>query len=167
MVQGTRDFYPEDMRLRTWLFDEWRKAARLFGFEEYDSSVLESEELYVRKSGAEIVDQLYNFQDKGNRRVSLRPEMTPSLARMVLAKRGSLSMPLKWFSIPQCWRYEKMSRGRRREHYQWNMDIWGISGPEAEAELLGAIVHFFRSVGLTEKDVRIKVFNSVRLLSFA
>jgi hypothetical protein len=119
--KGTRDFYPEDMRLRTWLFDHWRQVAAVYGFLEYDAPVLESESLYTRKAGEEVVGQLYNFRDKGDRAVALRPEMTPSLARMVMAKSGGLPMPLKWFSIPQCWRYERMTRGRRREHFQWNM----------------------------------------------
>lgn len=119
--KGTRDFYPEDMRLRTWLFDHWRQVASVYGFLEYDAPVLESESLYTRKAGEEVVGQLYNFRDKGDRAVALRPEMTPSLARMVMAKAGGLPMPLKWFSIPQCWRYERMTRGRRREHFQWNM----------------------------------------------
>jgi histidyl-tRNA synthetase len=113
-LKGTRDFYPEDYRLRSWLFEKWRNAARMYGFEEYDSPVLEHEDLYIRKAGEEITEQLYNFTDKGGRRLSLRPELTPSLARMVLAKGSSLSMPLKWFSIPQCWRYERTTRGRRR-----------------------------------------------------
>jgi hypothetical protein len=129
-VKGTRDFYPEDMRLRTWLFDHWRNVAAVYGFLEYDAPVLESESLYTRKAGEEVVGQLYNFRDKGDRAVALRPEMTPSLARMVMAKAGGLPMPLKWFSIPQCWRYERMTRGRRREHFQWNMvrihDIYSI-----------------------------------------
>lgn len=120
-VKGTRDFYPEDMRLRNWLFDQWRRVGKLYGFSEYDSPVLESEALYTRKAGEEVTQQLYNFVDKGQRAVSLRPEMTPSLARMVMAKKGALPLPLKWFSIPQCWRYERMTRGRRREHFQWNM----------------------------------------------
>ena len=155
--KGTRDFYPEDMRLRTWLFDNWREVAKSFGFSEYDAPVLESEALYTRKAGEEVTQQLYNFVDKGDRKVALRPEMTPSLARMVMATKGGLPMPLKWFSIPQCWRYERMTRGRRREHFQWNMDIWGVSGEEAEAELLSAMVTFFRNVGLTSDDVGIKV----------
>mmetsp|Transcript_21663 Transcript_21663/g.44681 ORF Transcript_21663/g.44681 Transcript_21663/m.44681 type:complete len:551 (+) Transcript_21663:251-1903(+) len=155
--KGTRDFYPQDMRLRTWLFDQWRTVARTYGFAEYDSPVLESESLYTRKAGEEVTQQLYNFVDKGGRNVALRPEMTPSLARMVMSKKGGLPMPLKWYSIPQCWRYERMTRGRRREHFQWNMDIWGIAGVEAEAELLSAMVTFFDSVGLTSDDVGIKV----------
>lgn len=155
--KGTRDFYPPDMRLRTWLFDKWREVASLYGFSEYDAPVLESESLYTRKAGEEVTQQLYNFVDKGDRAVALRPEMTPSLARMVMAKKGGLSMPLKWFSLPQCWRYERMTRGRRREHYQWNMDVWGVGGIEAEAELLSAMVTFFEKVGLTSEDVGIKV----------
>lgn len=155
--KGTRDFYPADMRLRTWLFDHWRAVAKQHGFSEYDAPVLESESLYTRKAGEEVTQQLYNFVDKGNRAVALRPEMTPSLARMVMAKAGGLAMPLKWFSIPQCWRYERMTRGRRREHFQWNMDIWGVAGEETEAELIAAMVTFFKNVGLTATDVGIKV----------
>jgi histidyl-tRNA synthetase len=155
--KGTRDFYPEDMRLRTWLFDQWRQVAKAYAFSEYDAPVLESEALYTRKAGEDVTQQLYNFVDKGDRAVALRPEMTPSLARMVMAKKGGLPMPLKWFSLPQCWRYERMTRGRRREHFQWNMDIWGVDGVEAEAELLSAMVTFFEKVGLTSDDVGIKV----------
>jgi histidyl-tRNA synthetase len=155
--RGTRDFYPEDMALRTWLFDAWRREAALHGFDEYDAPVLESVELYERKAGEDVSVQLYNFEDKGGRRVTLRPEMTPSLARMVLARRNALPTPLKWFSIPQCWRYERTTRGRRREHYQWNMDVWGVADTRAEAELLAAAVGFMRRVGLTAKDVGIKV----------
>ncbi|KAL3684003.1 hypothetical protein R1sor_002025 [Riccia sorocarpa] len=157
--RGTRDFPPEEMRLRTWLFDNFREVSRSFGFEEVDFPVLESEELYIRKAGEEITQQLYNFEDKGGRRVTLRPELTPSLARLVLQKGKSAALPLKWFAIGQCWRYERMTRGRRREHYQWNMDIIGVPGLEAEAELLSAIVAFFSRLGITSKDVGIKVSN--------
>jgi histidyl-tRNA synthetase len=155
--KGTRDFFPEDMRLRTWLFDHWRSVAKTYGFVEYDAPVLESESLYTRKAGEEVTQQLYNFVDKGDRAVALRPEMTPSLARMVMSKKGALPMPLKWFSIPQCWRYERMTRGRRREHFQWNMDIWGVPDERAEVELIAAMVTFFENVGLTAEDVGIKV----------
>ncbi len=155
--RGTRDFYPKEMALRNWLFGHWRDVAALHGFEEYDAPVLESEDLYVRKAGEEVSEQLYNMEDRSGRRLSLRPEMTPSLARMVLAKRAALPLPLKWFSIPQCWRYERTTRGRRREHYQWNMDVWGVGGLEAEAELLSAAVTFMRRVGLTASHVGIKV----------
>ncbi|XVF07854.1 hypothetical protein REPUB_Repub06bG0175500 [Reevesia pubescens] len=124
--KGTRDFPPEDMRLRNWLFNNFKEVSRLFGFEEVDYPVLESEALFIRKAGEEIRDQLYCFEDRGNRRVALRPELTPSLARLVIQKGKSLSLPLKWFAVGQCWRYERMTRGRRREHYQWNMDILGV-----------------------------------------
>ena len=163
--RGTRDFYPhscatsdaEDMSLRTWLFGHWRAVAGLHGFEEYDAPVLESEELYVRKAGEEITQQLYNFSDKGDRRVALRPELTPSFARLILQQGKSLATPAKWFAVGQCWRYERMTRGRRREHYQWNMDIVGVEGVEAEAELLAAITTFFTKIGITSDDVGIKV----------
>jgi len=156
-VRGTRDFFPEDMRLRSWLFDHWRAAAQLFGFEEYDAPVLESLDLYIRKAGEEIAGQLYTLQDKSGRELALRPEMTPTLARMVLQKGGSLSLPAKWFSIPQCWRYERMTRGRKREHYQWNCDIFGVEGVEAEAELLAVVTTFFTRIGLSAADVGIKI----------
>ncbi len=145
------------MRLRNWLFERFHSAARSHGFEEYDAPVLESEELYTRKAGEEIVGQLYNFEDKGGRRVALRPEMTPSLARMVMARSGGLALPIKWYSIPQCWRYERTQRGRGREHYQWNVDIWGMNGVEADAELLSVLVQFFHSVGLKSEDLVIRI----------
>ncbi|KAE8679385.1 bifunctional monodehydroascorbate reductase and carbonic anhydrase nectarin-3-like [Hibiscus syriacus] len=155
--KGTRDFPPEDMRLRKWLFNHFREVSRLFGFEEVDYPVLESEALFIRKAGEEIRDQLYCFEDRGNRRVALRPELTPSLARLVIQKGKSLSLPLKWFAIGQCWRYERMTRGRRREHYQWNMDILGVPEVTAEAELIASIVTFFKRTGITESDVGFKV----------
>ena len=156
-VRGTRDFYPEDMRIRNWLFDNFRAAARSHGFEEYDSPVLEHEELYTRKQGEEITQQLYNFEDKGGRRVTLRPEMTPSLARMVMARAGAMPTPIKWFSIPQCWRYERTQRGRGREHYQWNVDIWGSDAVQADAELLSVLVSFLQRVGLNADDLAISI----------
>jgi len=156
-VRGTRDFYPDDMRLRNWLFDNFINASLLHGFEEYDAPILEREELYTRKQGEEITQQLYNFQDKGDRKVALRPEMTPSLARMVMARAGGLPMPIKWFSIPQCWRYERTQRGRGREHYQWNVDIWGTTEISADAELISVIVTFFEGVGLTSEDIVIRI----------
>jgi len=162
--RGMRDFYPEDLRLRNWLFQLWRDVSESFGFEEYDGPVVESEELYVRKSGEEIVAQLYNFEDKGGRRLALRPEMTPTLARMIIAKGASLPRPIKWFSIPQCFRYERMSRGRKREHYQWNLDIVGVEEPTAEAEVIAAAVEFMRRVGLGRNDFRVFLSNR-RLLA--
>jgi len=145
------------MRIRNWLFDNFRAAARSHGFEEYDAPVLEHEELYTRKQGEEITQQLYNFEDKGGRRVALRPEMTPSLARMVMARAGAMPTPIKWFSIPQCWRYERTQRGRGREHYQWNVDIWGSDAVQADAELLSVLVSFFEGVGLNADDLVISI----------
>ncbi|XP_044473581.1 histidine--tRNA ligase, chloroplastic/mitochondrial-like isoform X2 [Mangifera indica] len=155
--KGTRDFPPEDMRLRNWLFHNFREVSRLFGFEEVDFPVLESEALFIRKAGEEIREQLYCFEDRGNRRVALRPELTPSLARLVIQKGKSVPLPLKWFTVGQCWRYERMTRGRRREHYQWNMDIIGVPEVTAEAELISSIVTFFKRIGITESDVGFRV----------
>lgn len=155
--KGTRDFPPEDMRLRNWLFHNFREVSQQFGFEEVDFPVLESEALYIRKAGEEIRDQIYCFEDRGNRRVALRPELTPSLARLVIQKGKSVSLPLKWFAIGQCWRYERMTRGRRREHYQWNMDIIGVPDVTGEAELISSIITFFKRIGLTASDVGFKV----------
>ena len=155
--RGTRDFYPNEMRLRSWLFDKFHASSKAHGFEEYDSPILEYEELYTRKQGEEITQQLFNFEDKGGRKLSLRPEMTPSLARMVMAQSKTLPLPLKWYSIPQCWRYERTQRGRGREHYQWNVDIWGSENISADAELISIMVHFFKSVGLTSEDLVIKI----------
>jgi histidyl-tRNA synthetase len=163
-VKGTRDFYPDEMRLRNWLFAIWRETARSFGFEEYDACVLEHEELYVRKAGDEITEQLYNFEDKSGRRLSLRPEMTPSLARMILQRKSALTFPLKWFAIPQCFRYERMTRGRKREHFQWNMDVVGQPDLVAEVEVLSALLMSMQKMGLTEKHIRIHL-NDRRLLN--
>jgi histidyl-tRNA synthetase len=160
--RGTRDFYPEDLRLRSWLFGHFREVAREFGYEEVDAPVLEHAELFVRKAGEEIVDQLYHFT-LHDRHLALRPELTPSLARMVMARQGSLAFPLRWFSIPQCWRYERMTRGRRREHYQWNMDLWGVPGVEAEAELIAAVFALLGRLGLPDDAVKVRI-SSRRLL---
>ena len=156
-VRGTRDFYPEDMRLRNWLFDIWRETSRQFGFEEYDSCVLESEELYIRKAGDEITGQLYSFEDKGGRRIALRPEMTPSLARLILQRQKSLTYPLKWFTIPQCFRYERMTRGRKREHYQWNLDVVGQPDLVAEVEVISALLTSLEKTGLNASHVELRV----------
>ncbi|TVR46846.1 MAG: histidine--tRNA ligase [Planctomycetota bacterium] len=156
-VKGTRDFYPEDMRRRQWLFEHWRQISRRFGFEEYDACVLENEALYIRKAGDEITGQLYNFEDKGGRRVALRPEMTPTLARMILAKGASLPQPLRWYTIAQCFRYERAQRGRKREHYQWNMDIVGLAHVAAEVELMSAQAAFLEAVGLQPESIAFKV----------
>lgn len=155
--RGTRDFYPEQMRIQKWLFGKWRACAEKSGFEEYGSSILEHEELYIRKSGQEIVGQLFNFEDKGGRRVALRPEMTPTLARMIAAKGSALPRPVKWYSVVQCFRYERMARGRRREHFQWNLDVIGVADVTAEAELLAVAVGALKSLGLTDADVVVRV----------
>lgn len=160
--RGTRDFYPEDFRLREWLFDHFREVSRRFGFEGVDAPVLEHADLFKRKAGEEIVDQLYNFE-LHDRHYALRGEITPSIARMVMARAGGLRLPLRWYSIPQCWRYERMTRGRRREHYQWNMDIWGEPDVTAEAELIAAIFQLTDRLGLAPDDVRIRL-NSRALL---
>ncbi|WCJ34502.1 Histidine--tRNA ligase chloroplastic/mitochondrial [Euphorbia peplus] len=155
--KGTRDFPPEEMRLRNWLFSNFREVSRMYAFEEIDFPVVESEALFIRKGGEEIRDQLYSFEDRGKRRIALRPELTPSLARLVIQKGKSLALPLKWFTVGQCWRYERMTRGRRREHYQWNMDIIGVPEVAAEAELISSIVTFFKRIGITASDVGFKV----------
>jgi len=160
--RGTRDFYPEDHRLREWLFDHFRAVSHAFGFEGVDAPVLEHEELFTRKAGEEIVDQLYHFE-LHDRRYALRGEITPSIARMVMARAGGLRLPLRWYSIPQCWRYERATRGRRREHYQWNMDVWGEPGVTAEAELIAAIFALVDRLGLAPGDVRMRL-NSRALL---
>jgi len=169
-VKGVRDLYPEDQRVRSWLFAQWRAVATAFGYEEYDSCVLESEALYVRKAGDEITGQLYNFEDKGGRKVALRPELTPSLARMVMARGAALALPLRWFAIPQCFRYENVQRGRKREHYQWNMDVVGLPGVAAEAELMAAQAAFLRRVGLrvdgTDPDIEFRISNRQVLQHF-
>jgi histidyl-tRNA synthetase len=154
--RGTRDFYPDDLRLRSWLFERFRGTALAFGFEEVDAPLVEHAELYQRKAGEEIVEQLYHFQ-LHDRHLALRPEITPSLARMVIARQGALRLPLRWFSIPQCWRYERMTRGRRREHYQWNMDVWGEPDVTAEAELIAAIFHALDAMGLEPGDVKMRL----------
>mmetsp|Transcript_3823 Transcript_3823/g.4312 ORF Transcript_3823/g.4312 Transcript_3823/m.4312 type:complete len:517 (-) Transcript_3823:534-2084(-) len=162
---GTRDFYPDEMRFRNWLFGHFKEVANITGFQEYDAPVLEHQELYKRKAGEEITAQMYAFLDKSDppREVTLRPEMTPSLARMVLAAGQSNNLPLKWFSIPQCWRYENTTRGRKREHYQWNMDIIGCKGITAEVELLYTVTQFFKRIGVTSEHVGVKV-NSRKVL---
>jgi histidyl-tRNA synthetase len=160
--RGTRDFYPEDMRLRTWLFEHFREVARRMGFEEVDAPVVEHAELFTRKAGEEIVEQLYHFV-MHDRHLALRPEMTPSIARMVVARAGGLRLPLRWYTVTQNWRYERMTRGRKREHFQWNMDVWGEPGVGAEAELLAAIFALLTRVGLGAGQVRVQVNNRALL----
>ncbi len=156
-LPGFRDFYPAELAERSYIFATWREVARRFGFVEYDGPPLEPLELYTKKSGDEIVGQLYNFVDKGDREVALRPEMTPTLARMVAARANALRKPVRWFSIPQLFRYERKQRGRLREHFQLNMDIVGESDVAADAELLAAAIDIMRQLGLGPDDVRARV----------
>jgi histidyl-tRNA synthetase len=156
-LKGFRDFFPEEMARRTYLFEAWRRVARRFGFVEFDGPPLESLELYTRKSGEEIVEQLYAFEDKGGRNVALRPEMTPTLARMMAARASTLPKPIKWFSIPQLFRYERNQRGRLREHFQLNVDIVGAPEVEADAELLAVAIEIQRELGLDFNDVVARV----------
>src|SRR5437588_4762525 len=156
-LPGFRDFYPDDFATRTFILQTWRDVARRFGFVEYDGPPLEPLELYTRKSGDEIVGQLYEFTDKGERRVALRPEMTPTFARMVGARANALRKPIRWFSIPQLFRYERQQKGRLREHFQLNVDIVGEASVAADAELLAVAIDVMRALGLTSRDVRARV----------
>jgi len=156
-LPGFRDFYPEDLSLRNHIFATWRNVARRYGFEEYDGPPLESLELYTQKSGDEIVQQLYAFRDKGDREVALRPEMTPTLARMVAGRGQALKKPIRWYSIPQLFRYERQQKGRLREHFQLNMDIIGEASPLADAELIAASIDIMRELGFGPKDVKVRV----------
>lgn len=153
--RGMRDFYPEDLAVRNAIFQAWSQAARSFGFAQYDACVVESLDLLKRKGGEEIVEQLYAFRDKSDRELALRAEMTPTLARLIAARQGQLIFPLKWFAIAQCFRYERMSRGRKREHYQWNLDIVGAAALTAEAEVLACALDALERLGLGAADVRV------------
>jgi histidyl-tRNA synthetase len=156
-LPGFRDFYPDELARRAHIFRAWRAVARRYAFVEYDGPPLEPLELYTKKSGDEIVGQLYNFVDKGGREVALRPEMTPTFARMVGARANALRKPVKWFSIPQLFRYERAQRGRLREHYQLNVDIVGEASELADAELLAVAIDVMRELGLTNAHVRARV----------
>src|SRR5512142_2226201 len=156
-LPGFRDFYPDELALRNHIFATWRGVAARYGFEEYDGPPLEPLELYTQKSGDEIVGQLYAFTDKGERQVALRPEMTPTLARMVGARAQALKKPIRWFAIPQLFRYERQQRGRLREHFQLNMDIIGEGGPLADAETIAAALDILRALGFGPAQVRARV----------
>ncbi len=156
-LPGFRDFYPEALALRRYIFARWRETARRYGFREYDGPPLEPLELYTQKSGDEIVAQLYHFVDKGDRAVALRPEMTPTLARMVGARHRDYKKPIKWFAIPQLFRYERQQRGRLREHFQFNADIIGESDLAADAELIALAIDSLRAFGLTENDFIVRI----------
>ena len=161
--RGMRDFYPEDMVWRNRVFDAFRAAGEAAGFEPYDACVVESYELLARKAGEEVGEQIYHFRDKSDRHIALRAEMTPTLARMVAQRQGSLAFPIKWTTIAQCFRYERMTKGRKREHYQWNCDIVGEESVLAEVEVLGAACDALRRMGLTNADFRVHVSNRALL----
>src|SRR5947207_2633457 len=156
-LPGFRDFLPDDCARRNYIFARWREVARRYGFVEWEGPPLEPTELYKKKSGAEIVDQLFNFTDKGEREVALRPELTPTLARVVAAHEREFKKPLKWFSIGQFFRYEKQQRGRLREHFQLNCDIIGESDLAADIELVALCIDVLRAFGFTEKDFVVRI----------
>ncbi len=159
-----RDFYPDDMHARLAIFSAWENAARRHAFLQYDSCVVESLDLLKRKGGEEIGEQLYTFKDKSDRDLALRAEMTPTLARMVAARQSALPLPLKWFAIAQCFRYERTTKGRKREHYQWNLDVLGEDAMTAEAEVLATAADALSILGLGHKDVTIRL-NSRALMA--
>jgi histidyl-tRNA synthetase len=156
-VRGTRDFYPEDMALRQWIMDQWRQASRRAGFVEVDGPELESLELYTEKSGPEIAEQLYWLTDKSDRKLALRPEFTPTLARMIVARQATLPEPIRWFNVSRCFRYERAQKGRQREFFQWNVDLIGVEGEIGDAECISIAVDALRSCGLTAADVTVKL----------
>lgn len=164
--KGARDFYPEDKRLQKYMFSVLRRAVESFGYEEYDAPILESIDLYLAKSGQEIVtEQTYNFEDRGGRQVAIRPEMTPTVSRMVAAKRQELAYPLRWYSIPNLWRYERPQHGRLREHWQLNVDLFGLDNLAAEHEMIMLVDHIMKSFGAHRDMYSIKL-NSRKLTDY-
>ncbi|HMX19533.1 MAG TPA: histidine--tRNA ligase [Anaerolineales bacterium] len=159
-VKGTREFYPEQMALRNFIYEKVRMASQKFGYQEWDAPFIETIDLYAAKSGEELVKkQSFTFTDRGGDFVTLRPELTPSLARMIAAKQGELTFPVRWWSFGPCWRYEQPQKGRTREFFQWNIDMLGVNSPEADAELIAVAATFLRSVGLTPERAAIYVNN--------
>ena len=164
-VKGTRDFYPELMAVRTWLYQTAREVAELFGYQEWEAPLLETLDLYAAKSGEELVkQQSYVFKDRGGDEITLRPELTPSLARLIAQKQQELTFPLRWWSFGPFWRYERPQKGRTREFFQWNVDILGPNTPETDAENVAVLATFFQRVGLTPNEVMILV-NDRRLIN--
>jgi histidyl-tRNA synthetase len=156
-LPGFRDFFPEDLAVRRWIESAWHRASKNAGFEEIDGPVLEALDLFTAKSGPEIANQLYAFTDKGDRQVALRPEMTPTLARMVAARGAGLPKPIKWYSVPEFYRYEKPQRGRLRAFYQWNVDVFGSDEPAADAEAIAVALDALRLLGLSPDDVVVRI----------
>jgi histidyl-tRNA synthetase len=164
--KGSRDWYPADMRLRNYVFEKWRSVAQSYGFEQYDAPLLESVDVYAAKSGQELVnEQMYNFNDRGDRRVAIRPEMTPSVSRMIAAKSQETAFPARWYSIAQFMRYERPQRGREREFWQLNADLFGLEGPLAEAEIIGMGCDLLKTFGATD-DMFIIRINNRRIIDF-
>jgi len=164
--KGARDFYPEDKRVQKYMFGVIRRAIEKFGYEEYDAPILEPLELYLAKTGEEIVnEQTYAFTDRGGRQVAIRPEMTPTVSRMVAARRQELAMPLRWYSIPNLWRYERPQRGRLREHWQLNVDLFGVENIEAEHEIIAVADQIMRALGARRDMYTIRV-NSRKLMDY-
>lgn len=162
--KGARDFYPDDKRMQKYIFDKWRNVVEEFGYEEYDAPVIEPIELYKAKTSEEIVnEQTYNFTDRGGREVTIRPEMTPSVSRMVAARRQELTYPLRWYSIPNLWRYERPQRGRMREHWQLNVDLFGVSDLAAEHEIIRISDRIMRSFNANSSMYTIRL-NSRKLM---
>ena len=163
-VKGAREFYPETMALRNWLYANMRAASQQFGYQEWDAPFLETVDLYAAKSGEELVkEQAFVFPDRGGDLITLRPELTPSLARMVAARQGQLPRPIRWWSFGPFWRYERPQKGRSREFFQWNVDLLGVDSPTADAELAAVGATFFGLIGLTPGEVKIQ-FNNRRLM---
>ena len=156
--KGARDFYPEDKRVQKYMFGKLRQVAELFGYEEYDAPILEPLDIYLAKTGEEIVnEQTYAFEDRGGRKVVIRPEMTPSVSRMVAGKRQELAYPLRWYSLPNLWRYERPQRGRLREHWQLNVDVFGIADSSAEVEIISLVDKAFKLFGAKSDMYTIKL----------
>ncbi len=159
-VKGTRDFYPEEMGIRTWLYQTIRSVSELYGYQEYEGPILERIDLYAAKSGEELVrEQAFVFEDRGGDPITLRPELTPTLARMVAQKQNELTYPLRWWSFGPFWRYERPQKGRTREFFQWNIDLIGTNSPEGDAELIAICATFFEKVGLSPNEVKLLVNN--------
>jgi histidyl-tRNA synthetase len=164
--KGARDFYPEEKHLQQYMFATWRRAVERFGYEEYDAPILEPLEIYLAKTGEEIVnDQTYAFEDRGGRKVVIRPEMTPTVSRMVAARRQELAYPLRWYSIPNLWRYERPQRGRLREHWQLNVDLFGVADGSAELEMITLVDAIFKEFGATSEMYELRV-NHRELLNY-
>src|SRR5580693_9232630 len=164
--KGARDFYPEDKRLQKYMFGVWRTVCERFGYEEYNAPILEPLEIYLAKTGEEIVnEQTYVFEDRGGRKVVIRPEMTPTVSRMVAGRRQELAYPVRWYSIPNLWRYERPQRGRLREHWQLNVDIFGVDSAQPDVEIICLSFDIMKAFGASPGNFEIRV-NNRRLVNY-